>query len=507
MKNKRLIERRQYMQKLRGLRDQDIIKVITGVRRCGKSTLLQMFADELATQGVAQKQIQFYNFEDLETLALGDIFQIHTHVKNKLVAGKMNYIFLDEVQNVKDFQRLVDSLFIKDNCDVYITGSNAHLLSGELATLLSGRYITIEVLPFSYAEYIEFLTLYPPQPEDAPEGGENSKLPKLSKNESFGNLQNGAFHAPATAEKGAKSKLPKLLKKESFGNLQKNDVFSTVKTQDDAKAKFLNLLKKESFGNLAKGGVLSPTMAMHWNYFDFQYDGGIPHAVGMGADNQEQSKGFLQSVLDTIIEKDIYKRHEVYTQDTFRKLVDFLMDSIGSLISPSSIANVLRSENMLVSHKTISQYLDYLTSSFLFYKVPRYDLKGKGLLRTLDKYYLSDTGFRKARLAKRKTVDLGHMLENVVYLELRRRYIHVYVGKWNGHEVDFVAIDRDQNMAYYQVAFTTATMKTLDRELAPLNAIRDSNPKFLLTMDIDYNPVYNGIRKLNVADWLLAKSK
>ena len=442
MKAKRLIERKHTMQRLRDLRDQDLIKVITGVRRCGKSTLLHMFADELLTKGVTRKQIHFYNFEDMETLALGDIFQIHTHIKGKLVEDKMNYIFLDEVQNVKDFQRLVDSLYIKDNCDVYITGSNAHLLSGELATLLTGRYITTEILPFSYGEYVEFHNRYLKQPKE-PESDVRAKLPKL--------------------------------------------------------------LKKESFGNLAKGGSLSPAMYMNEHLFDFQYDGGMPYAVGLGADNQEQSKSFLSSVLDTIIEKDIFKRHEVYTQTTFRNLVDFLMDSIGSLVSPSSIAKVYRSENVLVSHKTISQYLDYLTASFLFYKVPRYDVKGKNLLRTLDKYYLSDTGFRKVRLAKGKTVDVGHLLENVVYLELRRRYVHVYVGKWNGHEIDFVAIDRDGNVSYFQVAFATTDPKTLERELAPLNAIRDSNPKYLLTLDIDFNPVYNGIRKLNVADWLLAK--
>ena len=441
---KRLIERKQYMRRLRDLRDQNIIKVITGVRRCGKSTLLQMFADELRKSGVQEKQIQFLNFEDLDTLALGDIFQIHTHVKNRLVANKMNYIFLDEVQNVKDFQRLVDSLYIKDNCDVYITGSNAHLLSGELATLLTGRYIPTEVLPLSYAEYVEFKRLH--------------KKPRQN----------------AIIENDLNAKLPKLLKKESFGNLTEN-------------------------------GVLSVGMVMNEPLFDYQYNGGMPYTVALDVDNQKQSKGFLKSVLDTIVEKDIFKRHEVYTQSTFLKLIDFLMDSIGSPISPSSIAKVFRSENMLVSHKTIGQYLDYLTASFLFYKVPRYDLKGKNLLRTFDKYYLSDTGFRKVCLAKGKTADLGHLLENVVYLELRRRYSDVYIGKWNSQEVDFVAIDLDRTITYFQVALSTSDHSTLARELAPLRAIRDSNPKYLLTTDIDFDPVYDGIRKLNVADWLLGK--
>jgi len=445
MERKHLIERKQYMRILRSWKEKNVIKVLTGVRRCGKSTLLQMFADELLQNGVTKEQVQFYNFEDLDTLALGDIFQIHTHIKNKLVSDKMNYIFLDEIQNVKDFQRLVDSLFIKENCDVYITGSNAHLLSGELATLLTGRYIETEILPFSYAEYQEFSTLF----------SENSQ------------------------------------KTDFLGN------------SEDKNAKFRKLLKKESFGNLTKGGSLSVEMVTNEKVFDFLYDGGIPYAVGFGSDEQEQSKAFLHSVLNTIVEKDIFQRHQVYTKPSFQKLIDFLMDSVGSLVSPNSIANVFKSEKVSIDSKTVSQYLDYLTTSFLFYKVPRYDLKGKNLLRTLDKYYLSDTGFRKTRLAKGKTADIGHLLENAVYLELRRRYQDVYIGKWNEHEIDFVAVDSDKNITYYQVAFSTTNSKTLERELRPLQAIRDSNPKFLLTMDIDFNPVYDGIRKINVVDWLL----
>ena len=233
----------------------------------------------------------------------------------------------------------------------------------------------------------------------------------------------------------------------------------------------------------------------------------MPYIVGFSEDEENQSKGFLRSILNTIIEKDIFQRHEVYAKPSFRKLVDFLMDSIGSLVSPNSIANVFKSENMPVDNKTVSQYLEYLTASFLFYKVPRFDLKGRNLLCTFDKYYLSDTGFRKLRLSKGKTSDIGHLLENAVYLELRRRYSEVYLGKWNGYEVDFVAIDHDRNITYYQVAFSTANHETLERELYSLQAIRDSNPKYLLTMDIDFNPVYNGIRKLNVADRMLSKQK
>jgi len=229
---RQLIERKQYMQTLRNLKDQNIIKVITGVRRGGKSTLLQMFADELLQNGVTPEQIQFYNFEDLDTLALGDIFQIHTHIKNKLIGDKMNYIFLDEVQNVKDFQRLVDSLFIKKKCDVYITGSNAYLLSGELATLLTGRYIETEILPFSYAEYVNFLALNAQKIENIADDNED-KFPKLHKKESFGNLTNPQ-----------------------------------------------KLIKKESFGNLIGGNIVSFDMMRNEQLIDYLYNGGMPYVSG-----------------------------------------------------------------------------------------------------------------------------------------------------------------------------------------------------------------------------------
>jgi predicted AAA+ superfamily ATPase len=435
------------MQVLRDLKDQNIIKVITGVRRCGKSTLLQMFADELLQNGVSPAQIQFYNFEDLDTLALGDIFQVHTHIKNKLIADKMNYIVLDEVQNLADFQRLVDSLYIKPNCDVYITGSNAYLLSGELATLLTGRYIETEMLPFSYREYLDFLLVNPFQ----------------------------------------------IAEKESITNIE----------LQDNRSKFLKLSKKESFRNLPTSDALSADMVRNETLLDYIFHGGLPFAVHQDEKQNDKSKLFLQSVLNTIIEKDIFVRHEIYAKQSFRKLIDFLMDSIGSLVSPNSIAGVFKTENVVIDNKTVSQYLDYIATSFLFYKVPRYDVKGKNLLRTFDKYYLSDTGFRKIRLARGKKADLGHLLENAVYLELRRRYNDVFVGKWNDREVDFVAIDHDGYTSYYQVAWTTVQPETLERELASLNAIKDSNPKYLLTTDIDFNPVYNGIQKLNVVDWML----
>ena len=406
---KQLIERKQYMRVLRDMKDQNIIKVITGVRRCGKSTLLQMFADELLQQGVVSEQIQFYNFEDFDTLALGDIFQIHTHIKDKLVAGKMNYIFLDEVQNVKEFQRLVDSLYIKKNCDVYITGSNAFLLSGELATLLTGRYIEISILPLQFAEYYEFISLKSP-----------------------------------------------------------------------------NLSKMESLGIYVMEGV-------------------IPQYFTQKHISQKQADDFVKSILNTIIEKDIFARLNIKDKHDFNKIVDFVFDSVGSFVSPRSISDTLRSNGTTVDNKTVAKYLDSLCDVFLLYKVPRYEIKGKGLLQTLNKYYLVDPCFRKVRLKRSMIKDRSHWLENMVYLELLRRYRDVYVGKINEKEVDFVVTDHDGYTSYYQVAWTTISDEALQRELASLHAIKDSNPKYLLTTDIDFNPVYNGVRKLNVADWMLTK--
>ncbi|MDR3187616.1 MAG: ATP-binding protein [Prevotellaceae bacterium] len=402
-----LIERKQYMQTLRNLKDQNIIKVITGVRRCGKSTLLQMFADELLQQGVGQEQIQFLNFEDLDTLAIGDIFQIHTHIKDRLAPDKMNYIFLDEVQNIKEFQRLVDSLFIKKNCDVYITGSNAYLLSGELATLLTGRYIEVSVLPFQFSEYYDFIT---------------SKSPNLTKTEILAN---------------------------------------------------------------------------------YLQEGGIPEYYKQKNISRKQADGFVRSVLNTIVMKDIFQRLRISNRHDFNKIIDFIFDSVGSYVSPRSISDTLRTNGTVVDKQTVAKYLDALCDAFLIYKVPRYEIKGKGLLQTLNKYYLVDPCFYKVRLKRDIAKYLSHWLENAVYFELLRRYRDVFIGKKDNFEVDFVVLDDEGYISYYQVAWNTENPETLERELRPLQTIHDSNPKYLLSADVDINPAYDGIRKMNVIDWLL----
>lgn len=407
MQKQDYIYRKQYMQQLRNLKEQNIIKVITGVRRCGKSTLLMMFADELMENGIQKEQIQFYNFEDLDTLAIGDIYQIHTLIKQRLVEDKPNYIFLDEVQNVKEFQRLVDSLYIKPNVDVYITGSNAYMLSGELATLLTGRYVEINVLPLQFSEYYNFII---------------SKSPNLTKIETLAN---------------------------------------------------------------------------------YIYYGGVPEYVKQIQVGEKQADLFADSILRTIVEKDIFQRLNITNKHDFNKILDFIFDSVGSYVSPRSISDTLRSQGTVVDKETVAKYLDAMCEAYLIYKVPRFEIKGKGLLQTLNKYYVVDPCFAKVRLKKGILKDRSHWLENMVYLELVRRNKDVFIGKRNNLEVDFVTIDDIGYTSYYQVAWTTEHPETLERELASLRAIKDSNPKYLLTTDNDFNPVYDGIRKLNVIDWML----
>lgn len=402
-----LIERKQYMQQLRNLKDQNIIKVVSGVRRCGKSTLLMMFADELLQNGVNQEQIQFYNFEDLDTLAIGDIYKIHTHIKERLVTDSPNYIFLDEIQNVRDFQRLVDSLYIKPDVDVYITGSNAYMLSGELATLLTGRYVEINLLPLQFSEYHDFIL---------------SKSPNLSKMEILAN---------------------------------------------------------------------------------FIHYGGIPEYNKQLTISEKQADMFANSILKTIVEKDIFQRLNITNKHDFNKILDFIFDSVGSYVSTRSISDTLRSNGTIVDKQTVAKYLDAMCEAYLIYKVPRFEIKGKGLLQTLNKYYVVDPCFAKVRLKKAILKDRSHWLENMVYFELLRRNKDVFIGKRNNLEVDFVAIDYNDYTSYYQVAWSTESADTLERELASLKAIKDSTPKYLLTTDVDFNPVYDGIRKLNVIDWML----
>lgn len=396
------IDRPLYLEQLIRFREKEIIKVVTGIRRCGKSTLFDLFCDYLRGDGVLEDQIIRLNLEDPDYHDIQDYMQLYQFIKDRLMPDSMNYIFIDEVQAVPQFQKAVDGLFIKKNCDVYITGSNAYLLSGELATLLSGRYVEIKMLPLSFKEYITAL-------------GESTDL--IMKYQSY--IQNGSF----------------------------------------------------------------------------------PYILRLTG--QKDISAYMEGIYTSIVLKDIIARYRISDVGMLDSVIRFMFDNIGNLCSATKIANTMTSAGRKISVKTVETYLAGLTDSFILYKVGRYDIKGKQYLVTGSKYYLCDIGLRYYLLGT-KQVDMGHILENVVYLELLRRGYEVHIGKVDTAEVDFIAVG-EEGEEYFQVALTVADPdgKTLARELAALEAIRDHNPKYLLTMD--YMPLtsHNGIKQLNVLEWLL----
>lgn len=397
-----MIPRNDYLDSLISLKDKQLIKVVTGIRRCGKSTLFELYQEHLLQNGVAQEQIIAFNLEDGDYADIENSKALYELVKARLLPGQMNYIFLDEVQRVTDFQKAVDGLFIKKNCDVYITGSNAYLLSGELATLLSGRYVEIKMLPLSFKEYV---SAFP----------EHTSIDRL--------------------------------------------------------------------------------------YQDYIHNSSFPYALELK--RQKDIRQYLDGIYDSIVLKDIVARKRFPDIAMLQSVVRFLFDNIGNLCSTKKIADTMTSAGRKISVHTVESYLTALTDSFIFYRVGRYDIKGKQYLKTGDKYYAADIGLRYNVLGNKKA-DEGHILENIVYLELLRRGYDVYVGKAGSAEVDFIAIG-EEGEEYYQVAYTVidADGKTLDRELAPLDAINDHNPKYLLTMDLGPMVSHNGIKQVNVLDWLL----
>ena len=399
------IIRQQYLDQLTLSKDQNVIKVVTGVRRSGKSTLLGLFQDTLREQGIADSQIQSFNFEEEKNVELRDWRKLHHHIEQKLVPDKMNYIFLDEVQKVAQFEEVADSLFVKPNVDLYITGSNAFLLSGELSTLLTGRYISIHVLPFSFSEFVQVF----------PEEHNNDRL-------------------------------------------------------------FEKYLTSSSF----------------------------PEAINLAKIDDKLANNYLRNIYDTIVNKDIAERYQIRGRIGFDRVVKFIFDSIGSPLSARNISNFFKLNNDNIFHGTIKNYLGYLTKSYLVYPVSRYDIKGRRLLTTNDKYYVVDLGLRNILLGSTPGSDVGHRLENVVFLELlRRNEGEIFIGKNEGCEVDFMVQMVGGERVYYQVSYqVNGRPKTLARELAPFYKIRDNYPKFLLTMDL-VPEQFDGIKKVNVVDWLL----
>ncbi|MCU6735259.1 ATP-binding protein [Diplocloster agilis] len=395
-----MVLRERYLDKLIQLRDKQLIKVVTGVRRCGKSTLLLQFQNYLKKQGVAPEQIIALNFEDIVNEELLDYHKLYDYVTARLLPDKMTYIFLDEIQAVPEFQKAVDSLFIKDKADVYITGSNAYLLSGELATLLSGRYVEIQMLPLSFGEYFELV------------GG----------------------------------------------------------SRRDA-----------------------------WNAY-FQ-NGGFPYTASI--EDAAVRKDYLSGIYNTVLLKDIVARKRISDVALLESVIKFLFDNVGNVVSSKKIADSLTSYGRKTTPVTVENYIEALMESFILYKAGRYDVKGKQHLKSLEKYYLVDIGLRRLLLGDRN-VDIGHLLENIVYLELLRRGYKVSIGKVENLEIDFIA-ESGGDRTYYQVAASVLDPGTFAREIAPLKKVNDYYPRYILSMDeIPMNE--DGIKQLNIVDFLLSRT-
>ena len=407
-----MVERKEYLEKLKLWKDEQVIKVVTGIRRCGKSTLLMQYQEYLKQSGVDADRIIAINFEELEYEELCDYKKLYEYIKARLSSDKTTYIFLDEIQKVPCFEKVVDSLYVKKGTDIYITGSNAYMLSGDLATLLSGRYVEISMLPLSFTEYLQV----------------NSK----DKDSAFADyLRYGGMPFIATAEK-----------------------------------------------------------------------------------TEEKITTYLEGIYNTVIVKDIedrQKRKEWDNSDTGRitdisllkTVAKYLSSVIGSLVTVRSITNYLVSSGRKISPNTVSDYVNALTESFIFYPAERFDIVGKQLLKTNTKYYMVDLGIRNLILPKR-SYDLGFSVENVVYFELLRRGYKVSVGKYGNTEIDFVA-EKNGELEYIQVTADMTAKETFDREMAPLTAVKDNYRKRVLTLDKFTVGNYDGIEVKNVVEWLTDK--
>ena len=396
-----MIERPIYLEELKRWKDQNLIKVVTGIRRCGKSTLFDLFITDLLKEGVQKEQIIKINLEDPD-YHFSNYMELYQFIVNQLQEEKKYYVFLDEVQNVVDFQKAVDGLYIKKNVDLYITGSNAYLLSGELATLLSGRYVEIKMLPLSFKEFVSAF--------------ESNNISML--------------------------------------------------------------------------------------FLDYMQYGGMPGNIPILKKNPNDLDRYLDGIFSTVVYKDIMSRKQITDKSLLENILKFLFDSIGSPISTKKISDTLTSKGISTSNHTGENYITAFVESFLIYKAERFDVKGKNLLVRDYKYYSVDTGLRSYLLGKKADSDMGHILENIVYLELLRRGYKVYVGKVDDLEIDFVAQNRE-GLKYYQVALSVRDEIVLERELKSLRKTGDFYPKYLLVYDMDLAADYDGIKKINIIEWLL----
>lgn len=406
-----MVWRTEYIENLIQWKDEQVIKVVTGIRRCGKSTLLTQYQSYLKDHEVDDEQIISINFEELEFEELLDYRKLYQYIKEKMCSDKVTYIFLDEIQKVDGFEKVVDSLYVKPNADIYITGSNAYMLSGDLATLLAGRYVEISMLPLSFGEYCEITKENP------------------------------------------------------------DKVFA-----------------------------------------DYLRNGGFPYLAVMDKTN-EKIDTYLEGIYNTVIVKDIEDRQSRKESDPAkRKITDitllksiskYLASVIGSPVSVRSITNYLISNGRKVSPNTVNDYVEALTESFIFYPVERFDIVGKQLLKANKKLYMVDLGLRN-HILPRKTYDLGFSIENIVYFELLRRGYKVTIGKYGSTEVDFVA-KKQGVLTYFQVTADVTAKETFEREIKPLQDIKDNYEKMILTLDRFTVGNYDGIKVINVIDWLIQK--
>ena len=392
-----------YLKRMIDAKDTEFIKVITGVRRSGKSSLLMMFKDYLVNHGVNEKNIIYINFESAVYDDIKNYKDLYNYVKDKIKKEKV-YLLLDEVQNVESWEKAINSFNVDFDIDIYITGSNAYLLSSELSTLLSGRYIEIKMYPLSFKEYLIF---------------------------------------------------------NNYDNSNLEDKFN--------------------------------------EYLKY---GGLP-AITAIKDNNELVLSYLTDIYSTIVKKDIIDRNNIKDIALLENIIKYLSNNIGSPISSTKISDYLNSNKIVekANHQTIDNYLNMLEKSFIIYKTERTDIRNKSLLKTLGKYYISDTGIRNIILGFRN-IDEGHLLENVVYLELLRRGYRVNIGKTNDYEVDFVA-ENPNDIKYYQVTRSLSNEEVKERELRSLNSIDDNYEKIILTMDKSINNDFNGIKVINIIDWLI----
>lgn len=398
-----MLIREEYLQKLIDSKDLNLIKVITGVRRSGKSTLLLQYKDYLLSQNIKEKDIIYMNFESAEWYEIKDYNDLYKNITSKITDGNKKYILLDEVQNVVGWEKAVNSLLVGTNSDIYITGSNAYLLSSELTTLLAGRVLTIKIYPFSFKE---FMATYP------------------------------------------------------------------FKNDEDKYDKFDKYLKY----------------------------GGMPMLVNMN-DNEQLIINYLNDLKEVVLKKDVISRNNIKDIVFLDNLIKYMASVIGNLTTPNAIAEFMKKNGSNITNETVDSYLKMLENAYFLYRVPRYELKGKQLLKTQGKYYFIDNGLKNI-IDGITHYDSGSSYENLVYIELLRRGYEVYVGQYNDIEIDFIAIKPNERI-YYQVSRSIMDEKVEEREKKSLLAINDNYKKVILTMDRVKNKQIDGIEVVNIIDFLL----